>query len=223
MSPLADQTESAFVRAHTRLAPAPYVPEVLLHLADDAITLWELTEAELRRGEQPPPFWAFAWAGGQALARYILDHPDLVGGRTVFDLAAGSGLVAIAAVKAGAAVVTANEIDPLAVAAVAANAQANGVEVTTVLGDVLSGDAGGAEVVLAGDVFYSRSMANRVLPFLRRAAARGAHVLVGDPGRAYLPRDRFTAVTVHDVPVIRSLENSDVKTTTVWQVPAAPD
>jgi predicted nicotinamide N-methyase len=209
------------LRSHTRLAGVPFVPEVRLHQADDAITLWERTEEETGT-TQPPPFWAFAWAGGQALARYVLDNPGLVAGRTVFDLASGSGLVAIAAAKAGAAAVTANEIDPLAVEAVAANAAANGVEVTTALGDVLAGDAGGAGVVLAGDVFYSRPMTERVLPFLERAAARGATVLVGDPGRAYLPRGRFAAVAAYEVPVPRALEDAEFKTTTVYRLGAAP-
>jgi predicted nicotinamide N-methyase len=209
------------VRSHTRLAAVPFVPEVRLHQADDAITLWEHTEEETGT-RQAPPFWAFAWAGGQALARYVLDHPGLVAGRTVFDLASGSGLVAIAAVKAGAAAVTANEIDPLAVDAVALNAAANGVTVATTLGDVLAGDAGGADVVLAGDVFYSRPMTERVLPFLERAAARGATVLVGDPGRAYLPRDRFAAVASYEVPVPRALEDAEVKTTAVYRLPQCP-
>jgi predicted nicotinamide N-methyase len=209
------------LHSHTRLAAVPFVPEVRLHQADDAITLWERTEAATG-APQPPPFWAFAWAGGQALARYVLDHPGLVAGRTVFDLASGSGLVAIAAAKAGAAAVTANEIDPLAVAAVVANAAANGVEVATTLGDALAGDAGGAAVVLAGDVFYSRAMTGRVLPFLERAAARGAVVLVGDPGRAYLPRDRFEAVASYEVPVARTLEDAEFKTTTVYRPGAVP-
>ena len=212
---------TAFVQAHTRLAPVPFVPEIRLHLADDAIALWVSTEQELPGGEQPPPFWAFAWAGGQALARHLLDHPHLVRGQTVFDLAAGSGLVAIAAMKAGAAAVTANEIDPLAAAAIRANAAANEVEVTALLDDRLAGDVGGAAVVLAGDVFYSGPMADRVLPFLERAAARGATVLVGDPGRAYLPRSQFEPVGVYEVPVVRSLEDADIKTTTVWR-PALP-
>ena len=142
-------------------------------------------------------------------------------GQTVFDLAAGSGLVAIAAMKAGAAAVTANEIDPLAAAAIRANAAANEVEVTALLDDRLAGDAGGAAVVLAGDVFYSGPMADRVLPFLERAAARGATVLVGDPGRAYLPRSQFEPVGMYEVPVVRSLEDADIKTTTVWR-PALP-
>jgi predicted nicotinamide N-methyase len=194
------------------------VPELRLHLADEAIGLWERTERE-RGGQQPPPFWAFAWAGGQALARYLLDHRDLVRGRHVFDLAAGSGLVAIAAAKAGAAAVTANEIDPYATAAIAVNAAANDVHLSITLGDVLDGGADGADVVLAGDVFYSKLMTDRVLAFLQRAATGGARVLVGDPGRAYLPRGRFTAVARYDIPVSRDLENTDVKVTTVWRLP----
>jgi predicted nicotinamide N-methyase len=211
-------TTADFVRAHTRLLPAPFVPEVRLHLADEAIPLWERTEQELG-DQQPPPFWAFAWAGGQALARYILNHPDTVRGRTVFDLAAGSGLVAIAAARAGAAAVTANEIDGYAVAAIAINAAANDATVTTILGDVLDGPTQAADVVLAGDVFYSRPMAERVLPFLRRARTGGARVLVGDPGRAYLPHDTFQAVATYPVPVPYDLESTEVKPTTVWTLP----
>jgi predicted nicotinamide N-methyase len=187
-----------------------------LHLADDAIELWERTE-EAAGDQLPPPFWAFAWAGGQALARYVLDHPYLVAARTVFDLASGSGLVAIAAARAGAASVIANEIDPMAIAAVQANAAVNEVTVTAVLGDRLGGDAENADIVFAGDVFYSRAMTERVLPFLERAAARGATVLVGDPGRAYLPRERFESVAVYEVPVTRALESADLKPTTVWR------
>jgi predicted nicotinamide N-methyase len=205
-----------FVQAHTTLVSVPFVPEVRLHLATDAIELWEQTEAAT--GDQlPPPFWAFAWAGGQALARYVLDHPYLVASRTVFDLASGSGLVAIAAARAGASRVTANEIDPLAIAAVEANAAANGVAVTALMGDELNGDAEGADIIFAGDVFYSRAMTARVLPFLERAAVRGATVLVGDPGRAYLPRERFESVAVYEIPVTRALESTDTKVTTVWR------
>lgn len=203
-----------FVRAHTRLSPVPFVPEVLLHQADEPIALWERTEDG--GAEQPPPFWAFAWAGGQALARYVLDSPGLVTGRSVLDLATGSGLVAIAAVRAGAGPVTANDIDPLSLAAVRANAEANDAAVRAVEGDLLdTDDAYG--VVLAGDVFYSREMAGRVLPFLRRAAARGALVLVGDPGRAYLPGG-LTERAVYDVPVSEALESVPIRRTTVWQV-----
>jgi predicted nicotinamide N-methyase len=204
-----------FLRAHTRLAPVPFVPELVLHQADEPIALWEETEAG--GAEQPPPFWAFAWAGGQALARHVLDDPELVRGRAVLDLATGSGLVAVAAVKAGAAPVTANDIDPLSLAAARANASANDVTLRYVEGDLLDTDDGYG-VVLAGDVFYSRAMAGRVLPFLRRAAGRGALVLVGDPGRAYLPTGGMIRRTSYDVPVIESLESVPVRRTSVWQV-----
>ena len=204
-----------FVRAHTRLAPVPFVPELLLHQADEPIALWEETEAG--GIEQPPPFWAFAWAGGQALARHVLDDPDLVAGRSVLDLATGSGLVAVAAARAGAAPVTANDIDPLSLAAAAANASANRVTLRFVEGDLLDTDDRYG-VVLAGDVFYSREMAGRVLPFLRRAAGRGSLVLVGDPGRAYLPTGGMTRRVTYEIPVIESLESVPVRRTSVWQV-----
>jgi len=206
-----------FIRANTRLVPVPFVPEVTLYLADEPIELWELTERERGGAHLPPPFWAFAWAGGQAIARHVLDHPDLVAGRRVLDVAAGSGLVAIAAAKAGAAATRAVEIDPLAVAAIALNASANQVAVDAVLDDVLDGDGGDAQVIFAGDVFYSRHMAERVLGFVRRAQARGASVLVGDPGRAYLPRAQLTLVATYDVPVSPALEDTPVKRTTVWR------
>lgn len=215
---LVDSPTRAFVRANTSLSPAPHVPEIRLHLARDAFGLWEKTEEELGRGPCPPPFWAFAWAGGQALARYLLDNPDVAAGREVFDLAAGCGLVSIAAAKAGAVRVTASEIDAYAAAAIDLNACANGVRVTTCLEDVLDSDAGGAGLVLAGDVFYSAEMARRVLTFLDRCRSAGATVLVGDPGRAYLPRNRLSAVTTNDVPVIRALEDADVKRVTVWRL-----
>jgi predicted nicotinamide N-methyase len=204
-----------FVRAHTRLAPVPFVPELVLHQADEPIALWEETEAG--GIEQPPPFWAFAWAGGQALARHLLDEPDLVAGRSVLDLATGSGLVAVAAARAGASPVTANDIDPLSLAAAAANASANRVTLRFVEGDLLDTDDRYG-VVLAGDVFYSREMAGRVLPFLRRAAGRGSLVLVGDPGRAYLPVDGMTRRVTYEIPVIESLESVPVRRTSVWQV-----
>jgi predicted nicotinamide N-methyase len=204
-----------FVHAYTRPAPVPFVPELVLHQADEPIALWERTEAD--GGERPPPFWAFAWAGGQALARHLLDEPDLVAGRDVLDLATGSGLVAVAAARAGARPVTANDIDPLALAATAANAAANAVEVRCVEGDLLDTDDRYG-VILAGDVFYSREMAGRVLPYLRRAASRGALVLVGDPGRAYLPTDRMIRRASYDVPVSEALESVPIRHTTVWQV-----
>jgi predicted nicotinamide N-methyase len=205
-----DDRDTSLVLARTRLAAVPYVPEMRLHLADEVYGLWE------RTGRLP--FWAFAWVGGLALARHVLDHPEVVRDRTVLDLASGSGLVAIAAALAGAATVTAGEVDPLAAAAIGLNAAANEVTVTVMLEDLLGGDGGCADVVLAGDVFYEEPMADRVLPFLQRARARGAQVLVGDPGRAYLPDGRFTAVAVHSVPTLRVLEDAEVKQVTIWRV-----
>jgi len=174
-----------------RLDQAPLVPEVRLHLAQDPIVWWARMQAQVGP-VTTPPFWATAWPGGQALARYVLDRPLTVAGRRVLDVASGSGLVAIAAGLAGAAAVTANDIDPYALSAIALNARANGVAVTPCPGDLLDGDGGDADVVLAGDVFYSESLATRMGPFLHRAANRGAQVLVGDPGRGHLPRDQMT-------------------------------
>ncbi len=219
------------------------LPEIRLHLAEDAFDLWERTEQEgawpdadpapagrhpVRLGAgrpdlvRPPPFWAFPWAGGQALARYLLDQPAVVRGRAVLDIASGSGLIAIAAAVAGAATVTASEIDPFAVAAIGLNCTANNVRLAAILGDLLDGTGAAAgraaDVVLAGDVFYEREMAGRLLPWLARAHAAGAVVLVGDPGRVYLPRDRFDQLAAYQVPVSRGLEDADVKTTTVWRL-----
>ncbi|MET7424922.1 50S ribosomal protein L11 methyltransferase [Dactylosporangium sp. NPDC005555] len=208
---------TAFVLAHTSLAPVPLVPEVRLRLADEAIELWQYTEKFAGGVQLPPPFWAFAWAGGQALARYVLDNPELVRGKAVLDVAAGSGLVAIAAMKAGAARVTAVEIDPLAVTAMVVNAAVNDVRVDARLEDVLPGDGGDADVVLAGDVFYSREMTGQVLEFIGRVRRRGASCLVGDPGRAYLPKEHLELVAVYDVPVPQTLEDTPMKRTTVWR------
>jgi predicted nicotinamide N-methyase len=209
---------AAFVEANTSVAGVPFVPEVRLRLADEAIELWERTERASAGRRLPPPFWAFAWAGGQALARHLLDHPALVAGRRVLDLAAGSGLVAVAAMLAGARSATACEIDPLAVAAIGLNAALNDVPVTARLGDVLDDDAGDADLVTAGDVFYSRDLAARVLAFLDRAARGGAGVLVGDPGRAYLPGEHLEAVAAYQVPVLAALEDAPVKRATVWRL-----
>ena len=183
-----------------RLRSDPLVPEVRLYLTDDDVDLWE--RIETRTGvEQPPPFWATAWPGGQAVARYLLDTPGVVAGRRVLDLATGCGLIAIAAALAGAAAVTANDLDPYALAAVDRNARANGVDIATVAGDLLDGDGGDAEVVLAGDVFYSRDMATRMAAFVERVRGRGAQVFVGDPGRAFLPVDRLVPVARYAGPV----------------------
>lgn len=218
-------TPEAFVRAHTRLTACPLVPEIALHLADEPISLWERTEDELRAGNQPPPFWAFAWAGGLALARYLLDHPQLVRGRSVLDVGAGSGLVAIAAARAGARPVTAADIDRFAVAAIGLNAAANGVPLTVTQADLAStgladgdGPAGPAQVLLAGDVCYDQAMTSPLVGFLGQARQAGREVLIGDPGRAYLPRARLEPVAHYDVPVTRALEDADRKPATVWRL-----
>ncbi|HEX6869748.1 MAG TPA: 50S ribosomal protein L11 methyltransferase [Micromonosporaceae bacterium] len=213
----------AFVRAHTRLATVAFVPEVRLHLAEEPIGLWELTEGEYR-SDQPPPFWAFAWSGGQGLARYLLDHPELVTGRRVLDLASGSGLVAIAAAVAGATRVSAVDIDPTAIAAIGLNAAANQVRLRALLADLLDAEPPEAELIVAGDVFYSQAMADRMHGFLRRAVRAGSRVLVGDPQRAFLPRASFEALAEYEIPVPPALESVRVKRTTVWQLraPAVP-
>ncbi|MGC4856713.1 class I SAM-dependent methyltransferase [Micromonospora sp. DT4] len=182
-----------------RLVPTPFVPEVRLHLAEDAIVWWARMEA-FAGHPLSPPYWASAWPGGQALARHLLDHPELAAGRRVLDVAAGSGLVAIAAALAGAADVVANDIDPYAVAAVTVNARANRVTVDTSGDDLLDGGVADADLVVAGDVFYSRAMAARMLPFLRRVVASGAEVLVGDPGRGHLPADGLLVLADYPVP-----------------------
>lgn len=207
---------AAFIRATTRPHPVPHAPEITLHVADEATELWEKTEEELGEMGLPPPFWAFAWAGGQALARYLLDHAPVVRSRRVLDVASGSGLVAIAAAIAGARQVTANDIDPFSLAAIALNAELNGVEVTVEAGDLVGRD-GGWDVVVAGDISYERDMAARLTGWLGDLSRRGATVLIGDPGRSYLARDRLEAVATYTVPVIRSLEDADVKQTSVWR------
>jgi predicted nicotinamide N-methyase len=199
-----------------RLAEVPFVPEVRLHLAVDPIVLGARMEAE-SGAALAPLFWASAWAGGQAVSRYVLDNPDVVAGSRVLDLASGSGLVAIAAAVAGAATVTANDIDPYALAALTLNARANGVVVHGSCGDLLAGDGDGAEVVLAGDVFYSQSLADRMLAFLERVATRGARVLVGDPGRAYLPYGRLEVVASYPVSMMGPPEDAEIKQVHVLQ------
>ncbi len=196
------------------MAP-PHVPEVRLHLADEAHDLWLKTEEELAAIGLPPPFWAFAWAGGQGLARYLLDNPEVVHGKHVLDFAAGSGLVGIAAAKAGASDVLCADIDRFCGAAVRLNAQANAVAVGFSDRDLVGTDTGW-DVVAAGDVFYDRSFAQALLPWFRALAARGAIVLVGDPGRAYLPTTGLVRLASYEVPVTRALEDAEVKRTTVW-------
>ncbi|MEH6692453.1 MAG: methyltransferase [Pseudorhizobium pelagicum] len=206
----------SFILSNTRLLAPPHVPEVRLHLADEAHDLWQKTEEELEVIGLPPPFWAFAWAGGQGLARYILDHPEAASGKRVLDFATGSGLVAIAAKRAGAVDVLAADVDPWAADAVALNAVANDVTVDFVRGDLI-GRAVDAEVVLAGDVFYDKGFAEALVPWFRRLAGEGRLVLVGDPGRSYLPKDCLEPLASYEVPVTRALEDAEVKKTTVWR------
>jgi predicted nicotinamide N-methyase len=206
---------TAFIRLETRLTPVPHAPEISLHVADEATELWQRTEEGLGRIGLPPPFWAFAWAGGQALSRYVLDHPEVVRGRRVLDFASGSGLVAIAAMKAGAAQVVACDIDSFAIAAIGLNAQANGVTVSAVREDLVGRDDGW-DTVLAGDICYERDLAVRVIAWLSGLSQRGATVLIGDPGRSYLPKERLEILAEYEVPVTRTLEDADIKRTGVW-------
>jgi predicted nicotinamide N-methyase len=213
------------IRASTRLSPVPLVPEVRLLQASEPISLWEDTERVTGRSGLDPPFWAFAWAGGRALARYLLDHPEVARGRSVLDIASGSGLVAIAAAMAGAASVTACDIDPLAAAAIEANAAANKVSIEVVGADVLGGPpipVPHGELVLAADAFYERDLAEKVTRFLARARAGGADVLAGDFGRTYLPRDVLVPVATYDVPGLQVLEGTEFKRTTVWTLREQP-
>ncbi|OYY10222.1 MAG: nicotinamide N-methylase [Rhizobiales bacterium 35-68-8] len=206
----------AFVKAETVLRPVPMVPELSLHVADEAVPLWHRTEEELGEMGLPPPFWAFAWAGGQALARFILDRPELVAGRTVLDFASGSGLVGIAAARAGARSVTCADIDGFSLAAISVNGAANHVTLLP-CGEDLVGLDDGWDVILAGDICYERDLAARVFDWLLALRARGAEVLIGDPGRTYLPRDRLEQLAEYGVPVTRELEDMEIKRTCVWR------
>ena len=209
----------AFILEHTRLLPVPHAPEISLYVAQEATELWQKTEDELAVIGLPPPFWAFAWAGGQALARYLLDDPAIVRGHRVLDFASGSGLVAIAAARCGASAVEACDIDAFAAEAIALNAAANGVDVTVRLGDLIGRDEGW-DVICAGDVCYEKAMAQSVVAWLTQLASRGARVLIGDPGRSYLPKDRMEPLASYAVPVTRSLEDADIKHSTVWRLTA---
>jgi len=217
--PRTEAGRAALIRAWTTIDRAPLVPEIALHLASEVTPLWAATEETLARTDLPPPYWAFAWAGGQALARYVLDRPATVAGKRVLDLAAGGGIVAVAAAPAGAAAVTASEIDAFAGTAVALNAALNGVAVTPLVADVLEGDPPGPfDVVLAGDVCYEKPMAERVVAFLRARAAEGAAVLLADPGRAYVPTDGLAELARYAVPVPLDLEDRPLRETAVHRL-----
>jgi len=207
-----------FVRRNTTIVAPPLVPEIRLHLATEVTPIWQATEETLARSALPPPFWAFAWAGGQALARYLLDHPANVAGRSVLDLGAGSGLVAIAAAKAGARSVLAAEIDHFAAEAIAANAAINGVVISVATADLLDTVNLRWDVVTAGDVCYEQPMADRVVGWLRGMAARGTIVVLGDPGRTYLPCGGLVERARYVVPTSRELEDREYRETVVWEL-----
>ncbi len=205
-----------FILENTTINSPPHVPEVRLHLADEAHDLWHKTEEQLAESGLPPPFWAFAWAGGQGLARYVLDNPGIVRDKKVLDFASGSGLVGIAAMMAGANAVTCADIDPHAFEAATINAALNDVTVTPLRANLIGSTQDG-QVLLAGDVFYDRQFAMDLIPWFETLAARGVDILIGDPGRAYLPKQRLERQAIYEVPVTRALEDADVKRTTVWR------
>jgi len=207
-----------FVRHNTAITQPPLVPEISLYLASEMTPIWLATEETLARGAVPPPFWAFAWAGGQGLARYLLDNPGIVAGREVLDIGSGSGIVAIAAAKSGASRVVAADIDPFAAAAIALNASLNGTVVTVETRDLLDRGPAGWSVALAGDICYEEPMSSRATALLRRIAARGRLALLGDPGRSYLPREGLVERARYEVPTSRELEDREARESVVWQI-----
>jgi predicted nicotinamide N-methyase len=215
---MSKSSAEAFIAANTRLLSPPLVPEIRLYLAEESVPIWQKTEEELGEMNVPPPFWAFAWAGGQALARYLLDNPQLAAGASVIDLGAGSGLTSIAAKLAGARAVLAADIDAFSLAAIRLNAKVNGVDVDVTGDDLLAREPGEADVILVGDLFYERELAGRVTAYVEKAAAAGARVLIGDPKRSYFPAGRFTLAAEYQVPVTRELEDAEIKRTSVWKI-----
>lgn len=211
--------EKAFILANTVLTPAPHAPEIRLYVAEEITPIWRMTEAALGELGVEPPFWAFAWAGGQAIARYLLDHPEEARGKSVLDFASGSGLCAIAAMKAGAAQTLACDIDPLCRAAIGLNADANGVVVSSTIEDLLDRPPPPVDLILAGDIFYDKPVAMRVLAWLAKAHAAGARVLLGDPGRTYFPKEGLTRLADYQVTTTRELEDFEIKRTGVWTFP----
>ena len=206
----------AFIRRHTRVQPVPGLAEIRLHLADDVLSLWHAVQVETDDPDAALPYWAFAWAGGLAIGHYLRDHPEAVAGRRVLDLASGSGLCAIAALRAGASSVSGADIDPFAAAAIELNARANRGRVTAVLRDFLDDEPPDVDVMLAGDVCYEAGLADRVVPWLRRAGDRGIDVLIGDPGRRYLPGDGLSELACYDVRTTTELEDLELKTGRVY-------
>ena len=207
-----------FILANTRFQPVPHAPEISLWLADEITPIWRLTEEELGELGLPPPFWAFAWAGGQAVARWLLDNPHEVAGKRVLDFATGSGLVGIAAMRAGATSALGADIDPFCGAAVALNAKANGVAMTFTDQNLLEGPPPEVDVICAGDVCYEKPMTERVLDWLGRARANGTRVLIGDPGRTYFPKSGLDFLAEYRVPTTRELEDQEIKRSCVWSM-----
>jgi predicted nicotinamide N-methyase len=209
---------ASFIRANTAVVSPPLVPEIRLHLASEITPLWQATEKTLARDQLPPPDWAFAWAGGQALARHVLDHPQLVRGKRVLDFGAGSGLLALAAARAGAAMATAAEIDPFAAVAIALNAALNALDLRVETTDVIGRTATPWQVVLVGDMCYERPLAERLTAWLRGMAGQGTLVLLGDPGRNYLPTEGLTALARYTVPTPLDLEDRTTREGVVWRL-----
>ncbi len=201
----------AFVLRHTQLRSVTGLEDIRLHLADEVLPLWRAVQVETGDPDTGLPYWAFAWGGGLAIGRYLEEHPEVVDGRRVFDLASGSGLCAIAATRAGASAVTGADIDPFAAVAIGLNARANGARATVLHRDVLDEEPPAVDVILAGDCWYDARLAERALPWLRRANALGVHVLVGDPGRRYLPTDALVELAAYEVRTTTELEDLDLK------------
>ena len=201
----------AFVLRHTRLRPVPDIEGIRLHLADEVLPLWHATQVETGDDDAPLPYWAFAWAGGLAIARHLEAHPEAVAGRRVFDIGSGSGLVAIAALRAGATEATAADIDSYAAAAIPLNARANRQRVAVIHRDVLDEDPPDVDVILAGDCWYEVGLATRIVPWLARAHDQGIDVLLGDPGRRYLPADGLVERATYEVRTTTELEDMDQK------------
>ena len=197
----------AFVLRHTQLRPVPGLEDIRLHLVDDVLALWHAVQIEQDDPDPALPFWAIAWAGGIAIARYLCEHPEVVAGRRVFDLASGSGLCAIAAAGVGAADVTAADLDPYAAAAIGLNARANACRVSVLQRDVLDLDTPDTDIILVGDSCYEAALAARLLPWLQRARLRGVDVLLGDPGRRYLPLDALVELAAYDVRTTSELDD----------------
>lgn len=217
MKVLTSAERETFIRDNTRLMRPPLVPEVLLHLAHELVPIWQMTEEQLEEQGLPPPYWAFAWAGGQALARYVLDHPHTVESRSVLDFGAGSGLAGLAAAKAGAAYVAAADVDAFSITAARLNAQANAVSLALIQDDIIGADRGW-DCVLIADMCYERMLSERILAWAQGLARRGAVVLLGDPQRTYFPKEAVEPLASYEVETTRELEDREIRKTGVWRL-----